>query len=224
MNTSTATCFRITILALATVCLLSGCATLNEAECKQGDWIQIGYTDGAAGKPEEQLAKHREACARYQISPILNQWRIGYQKGLISYCTPEKGYQEGLNGKTYHGVCPPETSKSFRHAYDRGHRIYEQSRAVNQLQDRLDKLERQTSRLRQQGREIETQLNNPALTEAQQYILLRQLRDIDHDIDDIRDDKRQLEFELQRERDKLRQVKQLNALKAADFGKPLGGS
>lgn len=200
---------------------LSGCATLNESECKQGDWMQIGYTDGAAGKPEAHLAKHRDACARYQISPVLNQWRIGYQKGLVSYCTPEKGYQEGLQGRTYHGVCPANTATDFRFAYDKGQRIYRQSQVVKQLQDRLDKLDRQQSQLRQQSREIEAQLGDPALTEAQQYILLRQLREIDRDIDDLRDETRQRTYELQQERRKLQQVKQRHTLTAADFGRPL---
>lgn len=183
--------------------------------------MQIGYTDGAAGKPESHLAKHRDACARYKISPILNQWRIGYQKGLISYCTPEKGHQEGLQGKTYHGVCPADTAEDFRFAYDKGQRIYKQSQVVNQLQDKLDNIDRQVSQLRQRGREIEAQLSNSSLTEAQQYLLLRQLRDIDRNIDDLRDEKHQHDFDLQRERNKLRQVKQINSLAPADFGRPL---
>ena len=70
------------------ILIVSGCATLNEEECLTANWQIIGLEDGSEGHLETYLGKHREACAKYGVTPDLEQYRIGHAEGVQSFCTP----------------------------------------------------------------------------------------------------------------------------------------
>lgn len=50
--------FALSVTALSSIYLLSGCATLSKEECMVGDWQTIGYNDGVAGYHSERLTSH----------------------------------------------------------------------------------------------------------------------------------------------------------------------
>ncbi|MEQ1437956.1 DUF2799 domain-containing protein [Fontimonas sp. SYSU GA230001] len=127
------------LLSAIAVALLGACATLNESECRSGDWRQIGYTDGLKGRPSSRFAEHQKACGEYGIAAEEIGWKLGYAEGQALYCTADNGYLQGRNGNGYADVCPPATDRLFRPAYDDGRRVFEQrvhlDEVIRQLKD-----------------------------------------------------------------------------------------
>lgn len=155
-------------LALAAVAgaalALSGCATLSEEECKTADWGRLGYQDGAAGHPESRLAEHAEACAKIGIRPLADIWRAGWDRGVRAYCVPSVGWNEGLAGRSYQGVCRGRGEEVFLPAYRAGADIY-------RLQSRLDSNASDINRL-------ERELRN-AKTDKDRHQLRQRLNELD---------------------------------------------
>ena len=86
------------ILALS---LLGGCSALSEQQCRLGDWYGLGYQDGQAGRTRNRLDEYHKSCAEYAITPDLERWQAGYDKGLAFYCIPELAYAKGKNGDVF---------------------------------------------------------------------------------------------------------------------------
>lgn len=125
--------------------LLAGCASLSKDECLSADWRTIGYGDASEGFARTRISEHRQACAQYSVTPDLDAYNRGYEQGLRVYCTARKGYQQGVNGYTYRGICPAGLEEPFLEAYAFGKDIYavrsgikarrhERNRAIEQLQ------------------------------------------------------------------------------------------
>ncbi|AUI68494.2 DUF2799 domain-containing protein [Beggiatoa leptomitoformis] len=97
--------------------LLAGCASLSQEECQQGNWQTIGYNDGAQGYKVERFSSHQEACAEYKVRPNFQLYKQGYEKGIVTYCRPNKGYDLGKQLSQYEGVCPSHLETAFLNAY-----------------------------------------------------------------------------------------------------------
>lgn len=136
------------IAVLATLAVVTGCASLSEEQCLSGDWAGIGQSDGAAGLvAEAQFARHVKACADAGITPDRAAWQSGYARGLQSYCTPQKGLDEGLAGRRYRNLCPPASEPGFL----RGYRIGADDHAARQ---EVRKLESDIARLTSRNSQI----------------------------------------------------------------------
>lgn len=139
--------FKLALALLAAATLgLSGCATLSEEECKTADWGRLGYKDGAAGQPESRLAEHAEACAKVGIRPMADLWRGGWDQGVRVYCVPRVGWNEGLAGRSYQGVCRGRGEESFLPAYQAGSDIHRVQSQINSNASEIQRLERQLSK------------------------------------------------------------------------------
>lgn len=108
--------------------LLSGCATplMTEEACLAGAWEQAGYEDGAAGKRVDVFEERAALCNEVGARPddiSLVDYRKGRDDGLSGLCTHRGGYEFGLAGKTYEGVCPAEIEGEFLAGYFPGRRI-----------------------------------------------------------------------------------------------------
>lgn len=130
------------ILALL---LLGGCSALSEQQCRLGDWYGLGYQDGQAGRTRTHLDEYHKSCAEYAITPDLERWQAGYDKGLAFYCIPELAYAKGKNGDEYHGVCPNDAS--FRQRYERGRAEYQVQQQLDEIADELDRLQDERERV-----------------------------------------------------------------------------
>ncbi len=130
---------------------LSGCATLNEDECLTADWRTIGFQDGVAGHTPDRLGQHRKACAKYGVTPNLDTYLEGRSQGLVTYCTPQNGFNAGAAGRSYKGVCPAELENEFLPAYNDGHGLYTREHA---LSDVLSDISHSESRLEEIHKEI----------------------------------------------------------------------
>ena len=127
---------------------ISGCATLSEQECKTADWGRLGYQDGASGHSESRLAAHAEACQKIGIRPNSQLWRAGWDQGVLTYCTPNVGWREGLAGRSYEGVCRGRNEDAFLHAFNLGADIHRLTSRIESNDREIRRLERQLSEAR----------------------------------------------------------------------------
>lgn len=129
------------VLALLAGCILAGCATLSESECKTANWFQIGRDDGSHGYPRSRLYKNRQACAEYGIRPNSNAYYAGRKAGLARYCTPENGFHEGQEGNGYRNVCPSSSEPDFLAQYRQGQAIHEVNEDIDRVERAIDRKE-----------------------------------------------------------------------------------
>jgi len=149
---------KYTFLILS-ITLISSCASLNESECKNGNWRQIGEVDGKKGATLASLSFHQKACAKYDISVNAGQYKDGRKKGLKLYCHPKNGLKIGLRGLSYLGVC---SSTSFKKNYEFGKNIFV-------LQEKIARVENEILRL-------ENLLDAKTFTKSRRHTIRNQIR------------------------------------------------
>jgi len=121
---------------------VAGCASMSESECKTADWYRKGLADGSAGRSDDTLARHHEACAKVGVAPDVARWRRGWEEGLRSYCVPAVGWREGLAGRGYAGVCRGPAEAGFLRAWQTAtdlHRTEGQIATNTRETERLEK-------------------------------------------------------------------------------------
>lgn len=104
--------------------LLAGCASMSKGECLYADWRAVGYEDGASGAPASVLSSRRQACAKAGVTPDMDAYLAGRDRGLVEYCTPANGFSTGENGQPYSGVCGRHDEASFLEQHRMGARLY----------------------------------------------------------------------------------------------------
>ncbi len=115
--------------SLALSCLVPlalACAhkpSVTESQCAAGDWQTIGYRDGALGYRASRLLEHQDACVPHGVTPDRAAYQLGWQEGIVEYCTPRNAYEIGLRGEQVEAVCPAPLRDAFVAAWDRGHRL-----------------------------------------------------------------------------------------------------
>lgn len=123
--------------ALLFLITLSSCATLNESECISADWEIIGLEDGSLGRATSYIGQHRQACASYNVTPNLQAYLRGHEKGTRNFCTTQNGFQQGLQGRTNNNTCPADLVRGFDQEYQRGLRIYTMGMEVSRLEQEI---------------------------------------------------------------------------------------
>jgi len=106
--------------------LLAGCAAgMGKDQCVAADWRMIGYEDGLHGLPADRIGAHRAACAKHQVTPRLDAYNEGRERGLREYCQPKNGFHAGINGSAYANVCSGATEAAFVDSYRYGRQIHD---------------------------------------------------------------------------------------------------
>ena len=140
---------------------LTGCATLSESDCGQGNWFAIGESDALGGYTPDRLAQHDEACARFGVTPDPRGYQAGYQQGLARFCVPPEAFLLGRRGASYYRQCPPAAEAAFLPAYDLGRDVYT-------IDQDLVRIEIEIERLRD---EIKDEKNSPETRAAAEHQL-----------------------------------------------------
>ncbi|MEE8253390.1 MAG: DUF2799 domain-containing protein [Hyphomicrobium sp.] len=157
---------------------LSGCASMNKAECLVSDWHMIGYEDGARGSGSQRLAKHRKACAKHGVVPDLAAYKEGRAAGLQEYCQPTKGFALGRSGASYAGACPAELEADFLDAYDSGHHLWQLKTSVTSANQQIGSKKRALKQVKQDLVAKEAALISDEATSEQRLALLAQIKDL----------------------------------------------
>lgn len=133
---------------LCGVCIL-GCATLDEAACRRGDWQAVGFHDGSHGYDALRFDRHREACAKYAIVPDQAAWAAGRQAGLARYCRVAQAWQVGRKGGQFNLSVCADNAGALQAAYERGMRVHE-------LEDDIKAQQQQRTALQDELRAVDS--------------------------------------------------------------------
>ncbi len=112
------------VLLLATVLMMSACASLNKQQCLDGEWQDIGYADAMKGAAANRFDEHREACFEHGISPDFEAYSAGHKAGVPDFCTAESGFKAARKGYEYQGFCIDNNESVFLEGYREGRDIY----------------------------------------------------------------------------------------------------
>lgn len=163
------------------VIMLWGCATLDESECIHADWQSIGYEDGARGFKTSHIGRHRQACAKYGISPDFDLYERGRRKGLLEWCTPRNGYRLGPRGKSYNGVCPQELAPAFMAAISRGRALRDYENEVKKQAARLKQMVIKRDAIDEDIKVLEAELVSDGVSPRRRMKLLDEIRHLEDD-------------------------------------------
>ena len=166
--------FLVTLLSVAA----GGCATMNEDQCLTSDWSAIGYEDGARGQTSDRFGSYRKACAKHGVTPDFRAYQAGRDEGLLEYCRPSKGYNLGVSGRSYNGVCHAGLEEDFLDAYRVGHELYTLRSAVNNATARIESKEQELEDVRGTVAEKEALLIASDTLVQDRVLILKDLKEL----------------------------------------------
>ncbi|MDJ0941071.1 MAG: DUF2799 domain-containing protein [Woeseiaceae bacterium] len=170
---------KFRILALAALALVaSGCASMSGDECAMSDWNAVGYEDGSRGYTSDRFANYRKACAKHGVSPDFRAYQEGRDEGLVEFCQPSRGYNLGVSGGTYRGVCDVAMEEEFLDAYRVGHELYSLRSNVNSANARIASKEGELGRIRDKIRDKEAALIAEETTTQDRVLILADLKEL----------------------------------------------
>jgi hypothetical protein len=170
------------MIALLLFLNMSGCATLNESECKTANWEIIGFEDGSRGLRPDHIGEHRQACSEYRIAPDFDVYMKGHAAGLRRFCVPQNGFQQGNSGKNNQQLCPADLSSAFAMEYERGRKLYLMRKQVSNMRAELSSLESDYHSLENSKLAKEEELISDQTTKPRRRELLGEIRHLEQDL------------------------------------------
>src|SRR5210317_73819 len=158
--------------------VMSGCASMSGDECMATDWSAVGFEDGARGYTTESFSKHRKACAKHGITADFGAYQNGRQQGLVEYCQPGRGYDVGVNGGRYYGVCSVDREADFLEAYNAGYHLYTLRSNVKRANSKISTKERELENVAKSMRTKEAALIDSETTTEDRILLLADLKEM----------------------------------------------
>jgi len=192
----------------------TACATkpsVSEFQCKAGDWQTIGYRDGAGGMLSSKLLSHQDACGEYNIVPDRQSYLLGWQQGLVQFCTAANGFDLGQRGARHNNVCGGELAQPFSSAYIDGKQLYDARAEVTRLQRRLYDRKQRLQWLEREMTEVTAAQLNPQLSVTERLQLIADLRDMAEERGEVKAQIPVLETQLTDREMELARVQQLLA-------------
>ena len=157
---------------------MSGCASMSSDECMATDWSAVGFEDGARGYTTERFSKHRTACAKHGVTADFSAYQNGREQGLVEYCQPGRGYDVGVNGGRYYGVCSADREADFLDAYNAGYHLYTLRSNVNRASSSINAKERELENVGKTMRSKEAALIDSETTTEERILLLADLKEL----------------------------------------------
>ena len=134
------------ISIIAIMLIVAGCASVSMEDCQLTDWYEIGRMDARQGKPRTVFQKRAKACLEHGISADRQAYYKGHDRGLMYFCTEQKGFELGQKGRRYNSVCPLQLEPDFRAGYEKGREIYRYESKISALQRQLKHIERKINK------------------------------------------------------------------------------
>lgn len=157
---------------------LSGCATMSGDECVTSDWAGIGFEDGVRGYTVDRISRYRKACAKHGVTPDLTAYLGGRDQGLLEYCQPNRGFNVGVRGGGYNGVCSVDLEPDFLDAYNAGYRLYALRADVNRATASINANENEQDRIEKRLISNGAALIATKTTQEERIILLAEMKDL----------------------------------------------
>ena len=192
-----------TAMVLA-ITVLSGCASMSSEECANSDWVAIGYEDGSRGYTTDKFGSRRKACAKHGVTADFKAYQEGREEGLVEFCQPSRGYNLGVSGGSYYGVCDVAMEGDFLDAYRVGSQLHSLRSNVNNTSSRIYSKEAELKRTREKIREKQAELISDEVTPQDRLLLLGDIRELaersgelEEEIEQLVADKARHEHELE---------------------------
>lgn len=192
------------------ILLTSACATMSEDECRTADWHAIGFEDGTRGLTPDQIGERRQTCAEHGVTPDLEAWLSGRERGLVEFCTAHNGFQQGRSHVAYNGVCSGSAEIAFLTAYDSGRLVGDLERTIQAVQQERYQAGADLNELDEWYDSIgnvDDALVSDMYTEQERRELLRDLRAYERERTELEYKMRELDAELARLRSELRRLR-----------------
>ena len=164
--------------AVSAMLIMSGCASMSGEECVATDWSAVGYEDGARGYTGERFSKHRKACAKHGVTADFAAWQRGREQGLVEYCQPGRGFNVGVSGGRYYGVCSVDLEPDFLDAYNAGYHLYTLRANVNRANSSIGAKERELESVHDEMRQKEAALISSETTTEERILILADLKEL----------------------------------------------
>lgn len=175
---------------------LGSCATMSAEQCMAGDWSGQGYVDGQQGLTMSRLDDHAEACAKHGVTPDAAAYAAGRRQGLVSYCTPYKGFEVGRSGSVYEGVCPSDLETDFIYAYRDGQVVHAAEQALSGARGRVDSLGARLEELDDKITAKQAEARADGLTDEQRDQIRNRIQEIRRERADTERDWRRAQDEV----------------------------
>jgi len=130
------------VLTLFFMVLVSGCASLSQSECINANWYDLGERNALEGKNSAYVAEHAKACAKYQITPDLVEYKLGWMGGIPRFCTAQSAWRYGLTRHQYQNSCSTNEEKLFLPAYHLAKKVLAKRSEINEHRGDLRRLYR----------------------------------------------------------------------------------
>jgi hypothetical protein len=160
------------------VAALSGCASMSSEECANSDWVAIGYEDGSRGYTTDKFGSRRVACAKHGVTADFKAYQEGREEGLVEFCQPSRGYNLGVRGGSYYGVCDVAMEEEFLDAYRVGLQLHSLRSNVNNANSRIYTKEAEIKRTREKIRDKQAQLISDDVTPQDRLLLLSDIKEL----------------------------------------------
>ncbi|MEM6414551.1 MAG: DUF2799 domain-containing protein [Pseudomonadota bacterium] len=148
--------------------LLSACANHSgRLACETGNWSAWGYEDGAAGLDRSAFKKRKDPCKSEQIDE--SAYVAGWNRGIVYYCKPEKGFEAGLSDEKYRDVCQGKAEEVFLAEYRLGQRYLKMAETRDLLTEQASEARSSLSRHRNGIRMARKRYENPNLSGDERY-------------------------------------------------------
>ncbi len=180
------------VWALAAMLVMSGCATMSSEECLATDWTAVGFEDGARGYTTERFSKHRQACAKHGITADFGAYQAGRDQGLVEYCQPARGFNVGVSGGRYYGVCNVNLEQDFLDAYNAGYHLFTLRANVNRADANINSRERELERIEDEIRQKEAALIDKETPTEERILLLADLKELSERTGELEEEIRML--------------------------------
>ena len=164
------------LFAAAALLALGGCSSMSENECVTGDWYAIGYEDGSRGYTADQLGVRRRACAKHGVAPDFRIYQQGRAEGLQEFCQPQRGFNVGVDGGRYFGVCPADLEPDFIEAYRTGAQLHTLRSNVNAANHQISARENALNNIQNSIRSKEARLIASDTSIQERVLLIADLK------------------------------------------------
>lgn len=194
---------KVVIISFASLWLM-GCATMNKSQCYNADWHMIGMEDGMKGRLTDYIGKHRVACAKHNVTPDLGEYRQGRAEGLEQFCTLANGFNIGLSGYGYNGVCPAQLAGPFLDGFAQGQDLYFRYNAIKRVSSQIQSEHRRIEKIDDEISVKKEKLLSEKASKSDRALLLREIedlqdkiRDVEKNIHKLKRSKAKMEMELE---------------------------
>jgi len=199
--------FLLLAAAAGAALAVASCATMSKDQCLAGAWGEVGYRDGSEGQPMSLLADHEKACAEYGVAPDVAAYSSARADGLNGYCRWERGFQEGREGDTYHGVCTRAQEEEFLPAYRDGQMVYAAEQALTNARSSVESLGARLEELDDKITAKQAEARAEGLTDEQRDAIRNRIQEIRRERADTERDWRRAQHAVPHPKRDMRDVR-----------------